>query len=352
MGEEFCRRPFPVNPTSAIPVSSILPIPVALSAESPMSFNATQLFPGVSALINSSGGTVEIAELSSAEVIGIYFAARWCGDCNVFTPALAQSYTELKAAGKRYEIVFVSSDFDERSMRSHHADMPWLCLHWHDLRAIGQHLEVTHACNGVPHLVFIDTATGAVMNTKKKPVPSSVFCPAEHVDTSRDTLGFPVTPAASTLSYRDALSRRRVPVPLHNDGSPLDSTQMRFEFTEQLKFIASAFDCTPDKCAGDKRKTSLYTNYVPATVTRRLLRRLQRGVLSFTCGRLAAAPAGINLRRKTALALEQWIKARVVSSYCRRSRVRFRALFSRAIHSMHMNDCTRLSRVRVPVADV
>ena len=105
-----------------------------------MSFNPSQLFPGVAALINSNGGTVEIADLSSAEVIGIYFAARWCGDCNIFTPALAQSYTELNAAGKRYEIVFVSSDVDEHSMRSHHADMPWLCLHWHDLRAIGQHL--------------------------------------------------------------------------------------------------------------------------------------------------------------------------------------------------------------------
>jgi nucleoredoxin len=315
-------RRFPVNPTIVIPVNPISTILAALSAEAPMSFNPSQLFPGVAALINSNGGTVEIADLSSAEVIGIYFAARWCGDCNVFTPALAQSYTELKAAGKRYEIVFVSSDFDEHSMRSHHADMPWLCLHWHDLSAIGEELQVTHACHGVPHLVFIDTATGAVMKTRKTPVPPSLFFPAENVDTSRDTLGFPVTPVASTSSYRDALSRRRVPVALHNDGSPLDSTQMCIEFTEQVKFVASAFDCTPDKRAGDKRKKLLYTNYVPATVTRRLLRRLQRGVLSFTCGRLAAVPAGIHLHHSTVLRLERLIQARVVSSYCSRSRVR------------------------------
>ncbi len=289
-----------------------------------MSFNASQLFPGVAALISSSGGTVEIADLSSAEVIGIYFAARWCRDCNIFTPALTQSYTELKAAGKRYEIVFVSSDSDEHSMRSHHADMPWLCLQWHDLRAIGQQLQVTHACNGVPHLVFIDTATGAVMNTKKTPVPQCLFSLADPVDTSRDTLGFPVTPAASTSSYRDALTRRCVPVPCHNGGNPLDSTQMCFEFTEQLKFVASAFDCTPEQCAGDKRKKSLYP-CVPATMSRRVLRRLQRGVVTFTCGRLTAAPAGIHLHYYTALRLEQLIKARVVSSYCRRSRVRLRA---------------------------
>ena len=112
---------------------------------------------------------------SSAEVKGIYFAARWSGDCNRFTPALTQYYTELKASGNRYEIVFVSSDFYEDSMLSHHADMPWLCLKWQDLRAIGEQLEVTHACNGVPHLVFIDPATGAFMNTKKTPVPPSVF---------------------------------------------------------------------------------------------------------------------------------------------------------------------------------
>lgn len=118
---------------------------------------------------------MQIADLSSAEVKGIYFAARWSGDCNRFTPALTQYYTELKASGNRYEIVFVSSDFYEDSMLSHHADMPWLCLKWQDLRAIGEQLEVTHACNGVPHLVFIDPATGAFMNTKKTPVPPSVF---------------------------------------------------------------------------------------------------------------------------------------------------------------------------------
>lgn len=112
---------------------------------------------------------------------------------------------------------------------------------------------------------------------------------------------------------------------LHNDGSSLDSTQMCFEFTEQLKFIASAFNCTPEKRAGDKRKTSLYPNYVPVTVSRRLLRRLQRSVLTLTCGRLAAAHAGIHLRRNTALVLEQWIEARVVSCYCGRSMVRLRA---------------------------
>ena len=97
-----------------------------------MSFDARSLFPGVAALLKNGSDDVPIAHLSSAEVIGIYFSAHWCGPCRKFTPVLSKTFNEIKAAGKRFEIVFVSSDRDEASMRAYFADMPWLCLSWED----------------------------------------------------------------------------------------------------------------------------------------------------------------------------------------------------------------------------
>ena len=95
-----------------------------------MSFDASNLVPGVTSLLQNNGVDVPIARLSSAEVIGIYFSAHWCGRCRSFTPVLSKIHDALKAVGKRFEIVFVSRDRNEDSMRSYCAEMPWLCLNW------------------------------------------------------------------------------------------------------------------------------------------------------------------------------------------------------------------------------
>ena len=56
----------------------------------------------------------ETAELlPNADVVAVYFSAHWCPPCRQFAPALAQVYADMKAAGKKFEIVFVSSDQDE-----------------------------------------------------------------------------------------------------------------------------------------------------------------------------------------------------------------------------------------------
>eukprot|EP00884_Botryococcus_braunii_P006330 jgi/Botrbrau1/15699/Bobra.4_1s0072.1 len=43
-------------------------------------------------------------------VIGLYFSAHWCPPCRRFTPKLVETYKSLKAAGKQFEIIFISSD--------------------------------------------------------------------------------------------------------------------------------------------------------------------------------------------------------------------------------------------------
>jgi hypothetical protein len=56
-----------------------------------------------------------------------------CPPCRGFTPALAESYSNIKdTAGKSFEIVFVSSDRDEASFQSYFSTMPWLALAFSD----------------------------------------------------------------------------------------------------------------------------------------------------------------------------------------------------------------------------
>ena len=51
-----------------------------------------------------------------------------CPPCKAFTPLLVKTYKKLQAAGKRLEIVFVSSDRDMGQFKSYFATMPWLAI--------------------------------------------------------------------------------------------------------------------------------------------------------------------------------------------------------------------------------
>lgn len=48
-------------------------------------------------------------------MVAIYFSAHWCPPCRGFTPQLAQLYKDVTAAGKKFGVLFVSSDRDEKS---------------------------------------------------------------------------------------------------------------------------------------------------------------------------------------------------------------------------------------------
>ena len=48
-------------------------------------------------------------------MVAIYFSAHWCPPCRGFTPQLAQLYKDVTAAGKKFGVLFVSSDKDEKS---------------------------------------------------------------------------------------------------------------------------------------------------------------------------------------------------------------------------------------------
>ena len=64
----------------------------------------------------------------------MYFSAHWCPPCRGFTPKLAEWYNNFKKLpnGDKLEIVFVSSDRDEKTFKEYYAEMPWLALPYAD----------------------------------------------------------------------------------------------------------------------------------------------------------------------------------------------------------------------------
>lgn len=108
------------------------------------------------ALLGSSllkgGETVPTAALKG-KVVGIYFSAHWCGPCRQFTPLLTKFYNE-HAKSKNFEIVFASSDRDERSFQEYYGTMPWLSLPFGG--ELKDKLSAKYKVRGIPTLVWVD----------------------------------------------------------------------------------------------------------------------------------------------------------------------------------------------------
>merc|ERR1712045_300160 len=68
--------------------------------------------------------------LADKKIIAFYFSAHWCPPCRLFTPVLAEFYSDLVGAGEPFEVVFVSSDKSAEEMMGYmkecHGD--WLAV--------------------------------------------------------------------------------------------------------------------------------------------------------------------------------------------------------------------------------
>merc|ERR1712113_736997 len=92
--------------------------------------------------------------LNGKSAVGIYFSAHWCPPCRGFTPELAKMYTDtLKDLG--LEIVFVSSDRDEKAFSDYFSEQPWLALPF-EARDLKGKLSKKFKVSGIPSLVILD----------------------------------------------------------------------------------------------------------------------------------------------------------------------------------------------------
>lgn len=131
----------------------------AAAAAAPSSgWNATFASLFGNEFVNNKGAKFTANDLKG-KTIGIYFSAHWCPPCRAFTPQLAKTYTDLKAAGKPFEVVFASSDQSASQFKEYFAAMPWLAVPFED-RDRKNKLSKHYKVEGIPTLVIVDGDTG------------------------------------------------------------------------------------------------------------------------------------------------------------------------------------------------
>jgi len=106
-------------------------------------------------LLTESGVQPTEKVLAGKSAIGLYFSAHWCPPCRGFTPKLAEMYRDT-FKGKGFEIIFVSSDKDQKSFDSYFEEMPWVALPF-DQRDLKATLSKKYKVQGIPSFVILNT---------------------------------------------------------------------------------------------------------------------------------------------------------------------------------------------------
>lgn len=107
--------------------------------------------------------------LTGVRYVAFYYSAHWCPPCRAFTPKLVTAYKQIKAAHPEFEVIFVSSDQDEDSMKSYMSEssMPWPTVRFGQKDNVRSLQRPGHE-RGIPNLVFM-TADGKELATSYTP---------------------------------------------------------------------------------------------------------------------------------------------------------------------------------------
>ena len=115
------------------------------------------------AVIARDGSSVPVSSFSQeVRLIGIYFSAKWCPPCSMFTPVLRNFYNEVNRLERRFEVIFVSGDHEEAGFLKYFAEMPWKAVPFEAAARISD----LHEVRGIPHLKIFDARNGHVITTQ------------------------------------------------------------------------------------------------------------------------------------------------------------------------------------------
>ena len=164
-------------------------------------------------LVSKTGEVPATTALADCDAVGIYFSAHWCPPCRGFTPKLGQIYSQLKAAGKKTEFVFVSSDRDQSAFDGYHAEMPFLALPYsqRDLKTeLSNKLYVFHPL--VSFLFFSFLHSTRRHTTDNVFLSSFFFLLYHHHHQPHPTVASPAFPPWSSSMARRVISLQRMDV--------------------------------------------------------------------------------------------------------------------------------------------
>ena len=113
------------------------------------------VFSKLPSTLLGKSGSVKTSDVVGNGLIAFYFSAHWCPPCRSFTPLLAQFYEELKEQKKDIEIIFVSSDRDDKEFDGYYKEMPWLAIARFESSSISS-LKSHFGVSGIPKLVVVD----------------------------------------------------------------------------------------------------------------------------------------------------------------------------------------------------
>jgi nucleoredoxin len=118
-------------------------------------------------VMRNDGESVDVSSLRGpGKVLGLYFSASWCPPCHAFTPKLVECYNALKAAGKDFEVVFVSSDKSMAEWQKYFESMPWLSIPQGDKRK--EQLSKMFDVEGIPTFALVDAETGKTISANAR----------------------------------------------------------------------------------------------------------------------------------------------------------------------------------------
>ena len=93
--------------------------------------------------------------VTNPKFTAIYYSAHWCPPCRLFTPKLVEWYNEFQPKHKDFQLIFASSDKDEKAMLEYMSEtkMPWPAVQFAQKKMSGVE---KFSADGIPYLVLID----------------------------------------------------------------------------------------------------------------------------------------------------------------------------------------------------
>lgn len=104
-------------------------------------------------LVDADGKPVKSDALAKAKYTLVYFSAHWCPPCRKFTPKLVE-FTGKHRKDGNFEVVFVSSDRDEKAMLGYMSETK---MTWGGVLGAGADLkDLKNGVSGIPCLRLFD----------------------------------------------------------------------------------------------------------------------------------------------------------------------------------------------------